>query len=130
MVPEESRTNADRGEACWAARTAASADTFEPCAVRREGPSLSSNSFDPLFAPRRVIARHAANQTLEVPWNWAPARSRFPASEQAETLRCQGTRVLGLTTVKASRQSNQRLSSASVTRVGLSARRRLILRSR
>jgi hypothetical protein len=38
-------------------------------------------------------------------------------------LRCQATKVVGLTTVRASRQLNQRLSSINVRRVGLSARR-------
>ena len=44
-------------------------------------------------------------------------------------MRCQATKVLALTRVKASRQLNQRLSSTSVRRVGLSARRGWTLRS-
>ena len=44
-------------------------------------------------------------------------------------LRCQPMKVLGVTTVNALRQSNQRLSHRRVKRVGWEVRRGLILRS-
>jgi len=46
-----------------------------------------------------------------------------------ERLRCQPMKVLGVTTVNALRQSNQRLSNIRVTCAGGEVRRGLILRS-
>jgi len=54
--------------------------------------------------------------------------SDFRRQKWRKPLRCQATKVFGLTTVRASRQFNQRLSSTSVRRVGSSARRDLTLR--
>ena len=53
----------------------------------------------------------------------------FQRQKRRKPLRCQVTKVLGRTMVNASCQLNQRLSSTSVSRVGLSARRGLTLRS-
>src|SRR5271166_6172702 len=94
-------------------------------------PSFSSSSFAIRSSPPRgILARDSLDQTLQLDRDWPPASFGLPAPEQAEALAVPGDQGLGgLTTIKASRQLNQRLSSTSARRVGLSARRGLTLRS-
>ena len=92
--------------------------------------SFSSSSLAIRSSPHEGLSR-AIFQMSRWSSTWIGRRppSDFQRQKWRKPLRCQATKVLGLTKVRASRQLKQRLSSTSVRRVGLSARRALTLRS-
>jgi len=72
---------------------------------------------------------HPADQSLELQRNRWPTSLALPAPVKPEVLVVPTDKVRGATTVRAPRQSNQRLSQRRVTRLGCEIRRGLILRS-
>src|SRR6185312_6197570 len=96
MIPEEGRPPLVPRYA-WAGLLQ---DVLAGCALRAEH-AVSARVHLPLaLRPCRIFSRHAADQGSDLDSDlWMPNRSRLAAPEAQTAVRCQPTRVTGLTTI-------------------------------